>query len=134
MTDEMDELDFTLELNSRGLTNEVEDTLFVEADKRLRSLAKGHTDVVGAAVTLKEPAHEVGPPIFEATVVTYVRPSNIAATEKADNPMTALKGALNAVERQVREKRKRLKEHWERPGNDPVSREVTELEAAEGEE
>jgi ribosome-associated translation inhibitor RaiA len=65
--------------------------------------------------------------------VTYVRPSNIAATEKADNPMTALKGALNAVERQVREKRKRLKEHWERPGNDPVSREVTELEAAEGE-
>jgi ribosome-associated translation inhibitor RaiA len=125
-----DELDFTLELNSSGLSDEVEDTLFVEADNRLRSLAKGHSDIVGAAVTLKEPAHDVGPPTFEATVVTYVRPSNIAATEKADNPMPALKGALNAVERQVREKRKRLKEHWERPGNDPVSR---ELEAADEE-
>lgn len=131
MTNEKDELDFTLELNSEGLTQEAEGTLFVEADNRLRSLAEGHTDMVGAAVTMKEPAHKEGPPIYEATVVTYVRPSNIAATEKADNPMTALKGALDGVERQIRKKRERLKKHWERPGNDPISREVQELDAAD---
>lgn len=131
MTDETHELDFTLELSSRGLSDEAEDTLFAESDRRLRALAKGHTDIVGAAVSVKEPALKEGPPLYEVTVVTYVRPSNIAATEKADSPMMALKGALNAVERQVREKRKRLKKHWERPGNDPVSREVGELEAAD---
>jgi ribosome-associated translation inhibitor RaiA len=131
MTDEINELDFTLELTSRDLPKEIEDALFAEADKKLRSLAKGHKDMVGAAVTMKQPAIKETPPLFEATVVTYIRPENIAATEKADNPMMALKGALNAIERQVRKKRARLKKHWERPGNDPVSREVQELEAAE---
>ncbi|MFZ0544182.1 MAG: HPF/RaiA family ribosome-associated protein [Candidatus Promineifilaceae bacterium] len=131
MSDEVDELDFTLELNSEYLPDELEDNLFTEADRRLRSLAKGHHDLVGAAVTLKKPAHNVGTPIFEATVVTYVRPSNIAATEKADNPIMALKGALNGVERQIRKKRSRLKNLWEKPGNDPVSQEVEEIEAAE---
>ena len=97
MTKENDELDFTLELNSEGLSQEVEQALFAQADARLRSLAKGHTDLIGAAVSMKQPAHKETPPIFEATVVTYIRPSNIAATEKADNPSMALKGALDAV-------------------------------------
>ena len=131
MTDEVNELDFTLELSSSDLPKELEDTLFDEADRRLRSLAEGHTDIVGAAVSMKQPAVKETPPLFEATVVTYVRPENIAATEKADNPMMALKGALNAIERQVRKKRARLKKHWELPGNDPVSREVEELAAAD---
>lgn len=131
MTKKVDELDFTLELNSEGLSQEAERALFVQADNRLRSLAEGHTDLIGAAVSLKQPANKEGPPIFEATVVTYIRPTNIAATEKADNPSIALKGALDGVERQIRKKRERLKKHWERPGNDPVSRELEEIESAD---
>ncbi len=131
MTEEIDELDFTLELNSEGLSQTEEGRLFAEADSKLRSIAKGHTDLTGAAVSLKQPAHKQGPPVFEATVVAYVRPSNIAATEKADSPAMALKGALDGVERQIRKKRERLKKHWERPGNDPINQELTELEAAE---
>jgi ribosome-associated translation inhibitor RaiA len=131
MTNELDELDFTLELNSEGLSQEEEGVLFAEADNRLRSLAEGHSDLIGAAVSMKQPAHKQGPPIFVATVAAYVRPSNIAATEKADNPMLALKGALDGVERQIRKKRTRLKKHWELPGNDPISRELEELDAAD---
>ena len=131
MTEKIDELDFTLELNSEGLSQTEEGRLFAEADSRLRSIAKGHSDITGAAVSMKQPAHKQGPPVFEATVVVYVRPSNIAATEKANNPVMALKGALDGVERQIRKKRERLKKHWERPGNGPINQEVTELEAAE---
>lgn len=126
-----EEMEFTLELNSEGLPQDMEGTLFAAADSRLREMAEGHTDMIGAAVSVKEPAQKEGPPIFEATVVTYVRPSNIAATKKADNPMMALKEALDGVERQIRKKRERLKKHWKRPGNDPVSQEVKELSAAE---
>jgi ribosome-associated translation inhibitor RaiA len=111
----MDELDFTIEFTS-DLTNEaMEIKLFEEADRRLRDLAAGHTDLIGAAVTLRQAAHGETPHLFKATVVAYVRPENIAATEKADNEMAALKGALTAVERQVREDRRKRKETWKQP-------------------
>lgn len=131
MTKAEDELDFTLELNSEGLSQDEEGFLYAEADSRLRALAEGHSDLIGAAVSLKNPASGKTTPFYEATVVAYVRPTNIAATEKKENPMMALKGALKGVERQIRQKRSRLKKRWERPGNDPVSREVEELDSAE---
>jgi ribosome-associated translation inhibitor RaiA len=129
----MNELDFTIEFNS-PLDETLEAPLFAEADGRLHKLAEGHTDLIGAAVTLRVPAEKTTTPIYEATVVAYCRPENVAATEKQADPMAALKGALRAVERQVRERRKKLKKHWERPGNDPVSLEVLEVLAAEEED
>jgi ribosome-associated translation inhibitor RaiA len=111
----MDELDFTIEFSS-DLTNEAMDMrLFEEADNRLRGLAQGHTDMIGAAVTVRQAAHGETPYLFKATVVVYVRPENVAATEKADNELAALKGALDAVERQVREDRRKRKETWKQP-------------------
>ena len=68
---------------------------------------------------------------YEATVVVYARPENIAATEKEDNPTTALKGALSAVERQVRQKRDKLGKPWQRPGNDPIATEIDEIARSE---
>ncbi|HEX6385915.1 MAG TPA: hypothetical protein VF177_14690, partial [Anaerolineae bacterium] len=93
--------------------------------------AEGHNDLTGAAINMRQPAKGETSFLHEATVVVYCRPQNIAATEKKDNPTAALKGALSAVERQVREKRTRLKKHWQRPGNHPIQQEVTELMAAE---
>jgi len=55
------------------------------------------------------------PHTFQARVVAYMRPSNLAATEKADTPEGALKGALGALERQVRERRDELGKRWQRP-------------------
>jgi len=126
----MNELDFTIEFDSENLTETTEAELFTEADRRLRNLAEGHTDLTGAAINMRQPAKSQTAYLHEATVVVYCRPENIAATEKKDNPMPALKGALSAVERQVREKRAKLKKHWERPGNHPIEQEVAELLAA----
>jgi ribosome-associated translation inhibitor RaiA len=127
---QMNELDFTIEFNSENLSENAQAELFAEADRRLRKLADGHTDLTGAAINVRQPAKGQTAYLHEATVVVYCRPENVAATEKKENPMPALKGALSAVERQVREKRTRLKKHWERPGNHPVEQEVTELLAA----
>jgi hypothetical protein len=42
-----------------------------------------------------------------------------------------LKGALSAIERQVRQRRDKLQKTWEQPGNDPVTQEVMEVMLAE---
>jgi ribosome-associated translation inhibitor RaiA len=88
-----------------------DENLQIEAERRLLKLAEGHTDMVGAAVHMTEPAEgRASGYANEATVVVYGRPNQLAATEISDSPMGALKGALDAVERQVREQRARLRE------------------------
>ena len=48
--------------------------------------------------------------------MVYGRPDHTAATEKGDNPTIALKGALSALERQVRNRREKLGRPWQQPG------------------
>lgn len=127
----MNELDFTLELNSESLSPAVEADLFEEADTRLRQLAEGHSDIIGAAVNMRLPAQGETPPLHEATVVVYSRPEHIAATKKEEEPAQALLRALEAVERQIRQRRNKLRERWEQPGNQPVEQEIEEIIAAE---
>jgi ribosome-associated translation inhibitor RaiA len=88
------------------------DGLRVEAENRLLALTEGHDDLIGASVTMEELTGETTPHRYEATVVVFKRPDNVAATEQAKSPEGALKGALNAVERQVRELRESLRETW----------------------
>ena len=89
-----------------------EDELRDEAKSRTLALTEGHDDLVGASVTMEELTGQTTPHRYQATVVVFKRPDNVAATEKAETPEGALKGALSAVERQVRELRNRLRETW----------------------
>lgn len=123
----MEELDFTIEFNSQGLSDRVEAEMFAEADSRLRELAGEHNDLRGAAINVRQPAQAETSFIYEVTVVVYARPEHIAATEKEGDPVIALRNSLNAVERQVRKKREKLRDRWEQPGNDPVSQEVLDV-------
>ncbi len=128
----MKELDFTLEMNAEGVGNVVEDGLFTLVDAELRRLAEGHRDLTGAAATLREQAKGTdGTILFEATVVAYVRPANVAASAKAESPQVAMSEALAGVVRQIRAQRDKLQKSWERPGNDPVTQEMLEIAAAE---
>ncbi|MBK8904194.1 MAG: HPF/RaiA family ribosome-associated protein [Anaerolineaceae bacterium] len=130
----MDELEFTLELNSEDLPKAAEYKLYAQAEERLRSLAADHNDMVGAAINVRRPASGQSAFLHEVTVVIYGRPEHIAATEKNASPEQALKGALDAAERQVRKRRKKLKERWKRPGNHPVEQEIGETYIAEEED
>ena len=103
----MNEATFPIEFN-----NEIDDVqkseneYYTLAVDRLSKLAEGHDDISGAIVNLKQPAqgHETAY-IYEATIVLYMGSDHIAATEKGEHLQSSLSGALNAVERQVREKR-----------------------------
>ncbi len=130
----MNELDFTLELNSENLSKKTEYNLFTEAEICLKELANDHTDLIGAAINIRQPAHGQTPPLYEVTIVVYGRPDHIAATEKESDLYQAFRGALKAVKRQIREKREKLKKRWEQPGNLPVEQEIVAVLAAESDE
>lgn len=127
----MEELDFTIEFNSQDLSDQLEAEMFAEADSRLRELAGDHNDLTGAAINVRRPAKTETSFIYEVTVVVYARPKHIAATEKEDDPVIALKNSLNAVERQVRKKREKLRDRWEQPGSDPITQDVIDVLAGE---
>lgn len=92
-----------------------EDVLRAEAERRLRALAEERDDMVGANVAVERVESSETPRVYRARVVAFVRPDNIAATDKSDSAIGALKGALRAIERQVRDKRQKLGRPWERP-------------------
>lgn len=112
----MDTQDFHLEFyNEAPLLEELELELAAEADTRLRELAEGHKDIIDASVSVEELTGEETPHRYQVRVVVYMRPENIAAIEKQETVEGALKGALSAVEREVREYRQKLRERWKQP-------------------
>jgi ribosome-associated translation inhibitor RaiA len=86
-----------------------------EAEGRLRELATGHTDLIGASVALEELSGSATPHRYEARVIAYMRPEDVVAVEKGKAAEVALKGALDAVERQIRQRRDKLREPWKQP-------------------
>lgn len=124
-------LDFTIEFHSDLDDPSLEGELMALAEAELRELAAGHSDIIGASVTIRHPARAETPPLHEATVVAYVRPNRVVGKEKQESVVGALKGALKAVERQVREKRDKLRERWEQPQSDPITQEVVDVVSVE---
>jgi ribosome-associated translation inhibitor RaiA len=112
----MDTQDFSLEFyNEAPLLEELELELAAEADRRLRELAEGHTDIIDASVSVEELTGEETPHRYQVRVVVYMRPDNVVAVEKQETVEGALKGALSAVEREVREHRQKLRQRWKQP-------------------
>ncbi len=90
------------------------DKLQREAEERLFELSEGHSDMTGASISIERQAHGETPHLYRARVTVYVRPKNIHAQEKHESMHIALKGALDAIERQVRNKREKRGETWKR--------------------
>jgi ribosome-associated translation inhibitor RaiA len=109
----MDEANFPVEFN-----NEIDDVkkseneFYTLAVDRLSKLAEDHQDISGAVVNFKQPAQERNKAhIYEITIVVYMGSEHIAATEKSEQFRATLDGALDAVERQVRERRRRQRNY-----------------------
>jgi ribosome-associated translation inhibitor RaiA len=88
--------------------------LIAETESRLRELAEGQTDMVGAATAVEELSHDQTPHSYRARIVVYIRPENIAAEEKGESLEGTLKEVIEAIERQVRQRREKLDKQWER--------------------
>ena len=115
----VDELNFTLEFNSDMEMGEQETTLFDLIYSELEPLSRERSDLTSAAATVRHHGRAESPRAYEATIVAYIRPENIAATKKANNPHVAIEEALDAVVRQIRDQRAELDRPWEKPENDP---------------
>ena len=103
----MDSANFPIEFNNEmDDVQKSENKHYTLAVDRLSKLAKGHDDISGAMVNFKQPAKEHQTDYMnEVTIVVYMGSDHIAATEKGEQFHSTLNGALDAVERQVRERR-----------------------------
>ncbi len=86
-----------------------------EAEERMRALAEGHRDMIGASVAVEELTGSETPHRYQARVVAYIKPDNLVAVEKAEHALPALKAALDALERQVRDLRAEMRDKSRRP-------------------
>lgn len=87
----------------------------IEAEQRLRSLTEGWNDFIGAAITIEEIAGVESPFIYQARIVAYIKPENIAIVVKRETPETALNEALSTLEDRIRQERERRRKVWQRP-------------------
>jgi ribosome-associated translation inhibitor RaiA len=91
------------------------DLLRRDVEVQLRDLAAGHKDFTGASVALEQPLPAESALLYQARIVAYVRPTNMVGVERHEMATAALRGAVAAVERQVREQRSRRKQRARRP-------------------
>ena len=109
----MDNTHFPIEFN-----NEIDDVkkseneFYTQAVDRLSKLSEGHNDISGAAVNFKQPAQgRQTSYVYEVTIVVYMGSNHVAATEIGEQFQSTLDGALDAVEKQVREGRKQKRNY-----------------------
>lgn len=89
-----------------------ENGLIDEAEDRLRALGENQTDMIGASLSIEELTGEETPHFFQARVVAYLRPENVTGLEKADTIEVAVRGAVDAVERQIQKRRAKLRQPY----------------------
>ncbi|MCJ7551616.1 MAG: HPF/RaiA family ribosome-associated protein [Anaerolineae bacterium] len=98
----MDGANFPIEFhNDIDEVEKSENEFYTLAVGRLSELAEGHNDISGGVVNLRQPVNYM----YEVTIVVYMGSDDIAATEKGEQLHATLVGALDAVERQVHERR-----------------------------
>jgi hypothetical protein len=103
--------EFPFDFEFLNQTQQPDAELYQLAYGKITELAQGHSDIVGAKVSLEELSSDRTPHAFQARVVLYVRPEHIAATEIASSSVEALQEALNAAKKQVQEKRNKLRNY-----------------------
>ena len=103
--------EFPFDFEFLNQTNLQDEDLYALAYEEITGITEGHTDIVGASVSIEELSSGTTPHAFKVRVVIYIRPENIAATEVKPSALEALQQALKAAIRQVREKRDRLRNY-----------------------
>ena len=89
---------------------EQKDALWQEAETRLSKLGLSRKGVIGATVNIEKEVKAQTPHLFRVNIVLHHRKSNVVSQKKAKDPMTALKSALDALERQLRKRREKMRD------------------------
>lgn len=98
--------DFYIDYNIE--VSDVSEVFKRETEQRLRELASNQSDMIGAAVALERVADAQTYDLFRVRIIVYKRPQDLVVTKQEEDPMVALKDALDALEAQVRSSREKL--------------------------
>jgi hypothetical protein len=103
--------DFPFDFEFYNETELPDAALYELAFDQITDAAEGHSDITGASVSMEELSSDETPHAYQARVVLYVRPDNIAATEVMPEAQDALQASLDSAVEQVREKRNQLRNY-----------------------
>jgi hypothetical protein len=109
----MGKLDFHIDFSIE--VPDVEEALLTEAEQRLHALTENRNDLIGASIGLEDIAGVQDAFLYQARIVVYKKPKNIAVVEKRETPETALNDALDTIERRVRTARGKRRKVWQNP-------------------
>lgn len=98
--------DFYIDYNIE--VSDVSEAFKRETEQRLRELASDHSDIIGAAVALERVADTQTYDLYRVRIVIYKRPQDLVVSKQEEDPMIALKDALDTLESQVRSSREKL--------------------------
>jgi ribosome-associated translation inhibitor RaiA len=113
----MEEISFPVEFHSEvdNVNQKQLTALYDHAVERLHHLAQGRNDISSAIVNFKQPAHGKGTAyVYEVTIIVNTDMENSIATQTGANLSGVVDGVLDAIERQVRERRKRARNYKHR--------------------
>lgn len=83
----------------------LQDELWRIAEDRLLKIWRNRKDIEGADVKVEIETPGESPKVYRASVIVNVRPEKVVASKKNDDAITALREALDAIERQVQKVR-----------------------------
>ena len=104
-------IDYNIEVPEAG------DAFKRETQQRLQELARGHADMVGAAVSLEKVADTTTYDVHRVRIVVYMRPKDTVVAKQDADAMVALRDALDTLEKQIREARDKLAQRNTHRGN-----------------
>ncbi|MCY3593851.1 MAG: HPF/RaiA family ribosome-associated protein [Rhodothermaceae bacterium] len=99
---------FAIEFYAEGAHLSQRDRDAIET--RIHKLARGHRDIAGASVAIECVSGANKHAEYKARLVVYCKPANIAASRTQSSVRLAVSEALEAVGRQIREQRERMRD------------------------
>jgi len=100
--------EFTIEYYADSAHLQQRDKDTIEA--RIYKLARGYRDIAGASVAIECVSGANKRAEYKARLVVYCKPANVVSSRTHDSVQTAVSDALEAVERQIREQRERMRD------------------------
>lgn len=109
----MNELDFHAEFNIE--VPNFETNLMIESEQRLRALTENRNDFIGASISVERIAGVEEIFLYQARIVAYLKPENIAVLEKRETAESALRDAVSTIEERIRSERDKRRNIWKQP-------------------
>jgi len=100
--------DFDIEYYAENATLSQREKSTIE--NRIYKLSKGHRDISGVSVALECISGDNKRAEYRARLVVYCKPANIVASRTHESIYSAITDALEAIERQIRDQRERMRD------------------------